>query len=96
MPTTRPALSVLLASATLALLLPAIAWVAPVGAQSELIQALTGEPEKPAPVDPEEATRMSFLTDYAETGAFRLGVPVAIEMTPTEEVEEAVGVKFAY
>lgn len=35
------------------------------------------------PEDPEVATGMDFLRDYAETGGFRLGLPTSIEMTPS-------------
>lgn len=55
---------------------------APLAAQQMGFVELSEEQTRPQPVDPEDATSMQFLTDYAETGRFQLGIPVSIEMTP--------------
>lgn len=67
-------------SLTLALLILALA--APHWAAAQHVGLVSEEELQPKPVDPEEATSMKFLTDYAETGGFRLGLPAAVEMTP--------------
>ncbi|MDA8020613.1 MAG: S9 family peptidase [Thermoanaerobaculia bacterium] len=53
-------------------------------ATAETPQSMVQDEEQPqrAASDPEEATAMQFLTDYAETDRFRLGFPASIEMTP--------------
>lgn len=49
--------------------------------QAGIVENSEGELQ-PMPEDLEVATSMKFLTDYAETGRFRLGLPASIEMTP--------------